>query len=587
MDSKYDFSGWATRSNIRCSDGRTILPNAFRDNDGSSVPLVWNHNHDDVDNVLGHADLENRPDGVYAYCTFNDTLSAQTAKACVEHGDIASLSIYANKLRESNKVVSHGMIREVSLVLAGANPGALIDNVIEHGEELADSAIMYFGEDIKLPEDDAEIEHSDSKSSDNSDQNDDKSENKNMADDKTGDGMTVKEVYDTMNDAQKECVNILVGLAIQQEQDGDSGDDEDGDNVKHNIFESDEGTYISHAEIMKDVMKDVRQGVHFEDSVIQHAEDYGIRDIESLFPEPQSLNTPPEFIKRDTSWVSRIMSNVHHSPFARIKSRFADITADEARAKGYIKGTLKKEEVFSLLKRTTNPTTIYKKQKFDRDDLIDITDFDVISMIRSEMRMMLDEEIARAILLGDGRLSSSDDKIDEDCIRPIWTDKDLFTIKSYIKIDPSTSEEDQARQLIKSMIRARKDYKGTGNPTFFTTEDVLINCLLIEDTTGRRLYNDVSDVARAMRVSDIVTVEVMENVTHTVDTGTDGSKKTTLAGIIVNPADYNVGMDRGGAVQMYDAFDIDYNQQKYLLETRFSGALIKPYSAISIETYTA
>lgn len=585
MDSnKYDFSGWATRSNIRCSDGRTILPNAFSENDGCSVPLVWNHNHNDIDNVLGHADLENRPDGVYAYCAFNDTISGQMAKSCVEHGDIVSLSIYANKLRESNKVVSHGMIREVSLVLAGANPGALIDNVIEHGEELDDAAIMYFGEDIQLPENDGEIEHSDSKSSDDKSKNDD-SENKNMADNKSN-GMTAREVYDDMNDAQKECVAIIVGLALQQEQ-GNS-DEEDEENMKHNIFDNeDEGSYISHAEIMQDVMKDVRQGVHFEDSVLQHAEDYGIRDIETLFPEPQSLNTPPEFIKRDTSWVGRIMNNVHHTPFSRIKSRFADITGDEARAKGYITGTLKKEEVFSLLKRTTFPTTIYKKQKFDRDDLIDITDFDVIAMIRSEMRMMLDEELARAILIGDGRLPSSEDKVNEENIRPIWTDHDLFTIKSYVKVSADQSEDEQARNLIKAMIKARKNYKGTGNPTFFTTEDTLINCLLIEDTTGRRLYNDVSDVARAMRVSDIVTVEVMEGVSHTVNVGTDGAKKTNLAGIIVNPADYNIGMDRGGAVQMYDAFDIDYNQQKYLLETRCSGALIKPYSAISIETYTA
>lgn len=586
MDSKYDFSGWATKFGIRCSDGRTILPGAFKENDGKRVPLVWNHDHTTPESVIGHADLVSKKDGMYAYCSLNDTDLGKTSRAIIKHGDVESLSIYANKLKESNGNVMHGLIREVSLVLAGANPGAYIENVIEHGEELEDSAVIYSGEDIQLAENDertvehsdadAVIEHSDD-SKDTTVANDNNSEN----------GKTVKDIYESMTDEQKDVVSLIVGQAIADATGQDDSDDEDED-MKHNVFETDENEgYICHADLMKDVMKDVRQGVNFEEAVLQHADDYGIKDIETLFPDPTDLNMPPEYIKRDDSWVAQFMNNVHHTPYSRVRSRFADITEDEARARGYIKGKLKKEEVFTLLKRVTTPTTIYKKQKFDRDDLIDVTDFDMIAMIRQEMRMMLDEEIGRACLIGDGRSSASDDKISEEHIRPVWTDDDLFTIKTYIKYGAADTADQKARALIRAMIKARKNYKGSGNPTFWTTEDVLTDCLLIEDTTGRRLYNDVSDVARAMRVSNIVTVELMEDIKHTVNVGNDGAKETTLLGIMVNPKDYNVGTDRGGAIQMYDAFDIDYNQQKYLLETRMSGALIKPYSAISVEAYTA
>lgn len=592
MDSKYDFSGWATKFGVRCSDGRTIWPGAFNDNDGGRVPLVWNHDHTSPEAVIGHADLVSKKDGVYAYCSLNDTDLGKTSRILIEHGDVNSLSICANKLQESSGNVTHGLIREVSLVLAGANPGAYIENVIEHGEELCDCAIIYSGEDIQLASnDDSEIEHSESSDSvEHSDSGDsiehsDESKDTNVANDSDDNGKTVRDVYNSMTDEQKDVVALIVGQAIADATGEDSDEDDD---MKHNVFENDnDGGYICHADLMKDVMQDVRQGVNFEEAVLQHADDYGIQDIETLFPEPTDLNMPPEYIKRDDSWVSQFMNNVHHTPYSRIRSRFADITEDEARARGYIKGKLKKEEVFTLLKRVTTPATIYKKQKFDRDDLIDITDFDVIAMIRQEMRMMLDEEIARACLLGDGRSSASDDKISEDHIRPVWTDDDLFTIKTFIKYGAADTADQKARSLIRAMIKARKNYKGSGNPTFWTTEDVLTDCLLIEDTTGRRLYNDVSDVARAMRVSNIVTVELMEDIKHTVNVGADGTKETELLGIMVNPRDYNVGTDKGGAIQMYDAFDIDYNQQKYLLETRMSGALIKPYSAISVEAYTA
>lgn len=586
MDSNYDFGGWATRWNKRCSDGRTILPNAFSENNGKSVPLVWNHDHNSPSNVLGHADLETRPEGMYAYCYLNDTDAGLTTKNIVQHGDVAALSIYANKLHEKNGVVSHGLIREVSVVLAGANPGAVIQDVMEHSDDGLGAAIICSGEDITLSHSDidatepiledgsADISHSETKTQEEKEPN--------VADaDKT-----VQDVYDSLTDEQKNAVAIITQVAVEQALE-EAGVDEEQD-VKHNVFDDDyeTGGYISHAELMQDVMRDVRSGAHFGDAILAHADDYGIRDIEQLFPDYNVLDTPPEFIKRDTGWVDRLMGNVHHTPFARIKSRFADITEDEARAKGYIKGNLKKNEVFTLLKRTTQPTTVYKKQKFDRDDLLDIVDFDVANWVRQEMRVMLDEELARAILIGDGRMSSSEDKVDPNCIRPIWTDDDLFTIKTLLKFSASDTEDAQARALIRGIIKARKNYKGSGSPTLFTTEDVLTQCLLIEDTTGRRLYNNVADVATAMRVSDIVTVEVMENQTRVVKV--DSADKTVdLMGILVNPKDYNVGTDKGGSIAMYDDFDIDYNQQKYLLETRCSGALIKPYSAIAIESYVA
>lgn len=564
---KFDFSGWATRVNLKCSDGRTIMKDAFKSNDGQTVPLVWNHQHDDPNEVLGHALLENRDEGVYAYCKFNDTESGKTAKLLVQHGDVNALSIYANQLKQNMANVIHGNIREVSLVLAGANPGAFIDSVIKHGEEIDEEAIIYTGEEL-------EICHAD-----------DKEEEKTLAENSE---KSIKEVFDTFTEEQKNAVYTLVGVALQtdNEDDNDNEDVEGGTEMKHNVFDNDDNheNTLTH-DAMTAIINDGKRYGSLKESFLAHAEEYGIKQIDYLFPDAKNPNTSPEFIKRDTGWVSKVINGTHHTPFSRIKSVFADITEDDARAKGYIKGKLKKEEVFSLLKRTTTPTTIYKKQKLDRDDAIDITDFDVVSWLKSEMRMMLDEEIARAILVGDGRLSSSDDKINEQNIRPIWTDADLYTIKSIVPATASATGEDTAKEFIKAVIRSRKSYKGSGNPTLFTTEDVVTDCLLVEDGVGRRIYNSVNDLATALRVKEIVTVEVMEGLTRSTSEG--GKNYTnTLMGIIVNLSDYNVGADKGGAINMFDDFDIDYNQQKYLIETRCSGALIKPYSAIALETRT-
>ena len=568
----YDFSGWATRNNLLCGDGRTIRKNAFIDCDGKTVPLVWNHNHDETNNVLGHALLENREEGVYAYCSFNDTESGRTAKKLVQHGDVKSLSIYANKLKQIGSDVVHGTIRELSLVLAGANPGAFIDTVLSHGEDGEESIIAGWDENIMLY-------HS-------ADKEEEKKEEEIVTDkekktEKDDNEKTVKDVVDSMTEEQRNVLYALVGEAIAAKDEEENGGD---DEMKHNLFDNDEieqGDVLTHAD-MEMIISDAKRYGSLKESFLAHAENYGITGIDYLFPDAKNLDTPPQFIKRDDSWVSKVMNGTHHTPFSRIKSMFADITEDEARAKGYIKGKLKKEEVFSLLKRTTTPTTIYKKQKLDRDDVIDITDFDVVAWLKSEMRMMLDEEIARAILVGDGRLSSSDDKINETNIRPIWTDEDLYTIKATVTKSSSASDEDNAKAAIKAIIKSRKNYKGSGNPTLFTTEDFVTDCLLIEDTTGRRIYNSVTDLATTLRVKEIVTVEVMEGLTRTVESNTHN-----LIGIIVNLSDYNVGADKGGAVNMFDDFDIDYNQQKYLIETRCSGALIKPYSAIAIESVTA
>ena len=576
---RFDFSGWATRNNLKCSDGRTIRKDAFKDNNGQKVPLVWNHQHNEPFNVLGHALLENREEGVYAYCAFNDTEAGQNAKRLVEHGDVSALSIYANQLKQHGGDVIHGSIREVSLVLAGANPGAFIDSIICHGEESEEEAIIYTGEDIYLS-------HAD---------NEEMKEEKPMEDTKkvenNTDNKTVKDVFDTLTEEQKTVVYALIGQALESagntddnddNDDNDEYDDEEDNNMKHNVFDQDEmmqGNVLSHSD-MEEIFSDAKRTGSLKESFLAHAVGtYGIDQIDTLFPEPKSMNTPPEFIKRDTNWVAGVINGVHHTPFSRIKSMFANITEDEARAKGYIKGKLKKEEVFTLLKRTTTPTTIYKKQKLDRDDIIDITDFDVVAWIKSEMRMMLDEEIARAILVGDGRLTSDDDHINEANIRPIWKDDDLYTIKTKITVDASATDDDKAKAVIKAAVKSRKDYKGSGNPVLYTTEDFLTNCLLLEDTQGYRLYKSEQDVATAMRVSRIVTVPVMENLSRT-----DSESKTrNLVGIIVNLNDYNVGADKGGAVNMFDDFDIDYNQQKYLMETRCSGALIRPYSAIALE----
>lgn len=568
---RFDFSGWATRNDLKCSDGRTIRKDAFKDNNGQKVPLVWNHQHNEPFNILGHALLENREEGVYAYCTFNDTEAGQNAKQLVEHGDVSALSIYANQLKQHGGDVIHGSIREVSLVLAGANPGAFIDSIICHGEESEEEAIIYTGEDISLSH------------ADNKDMKEEKPmENTKKVENKT-DNKTVKDVFDTLTEEQKTVVYALIGQALESAGVTDENDenDEEDNNMKHNVFDQDDmmkGNVLSHSD-MEEIFSDAKRAGSLKEAFLAHNATYGIDQIDTLFPEPKSMNTPPEFIKRDTNWVAGVINGVHHTPFSRIKSMFANITEDEARAKGYIKGKLKKEEVFTLLKRTTTPTTIYKKQKLDRDDIIDITDFDVVAWIKSEMRMMLDEEIARAILVGDGRMTSDDDHINEANIRPIWKDDDLYTIKTKITVDASATDDDKAKAVIKAAVKSRKDYKGSGNPVLYTTEDFLTNCLLLEDTQGYRLYKSEQDVATAMRVSRIVTVPVMENLSRT-----DSESKTrNLVGIIVNLNDYNVGADKGGAVNMFDDFDIDYNQQKYLMETRCSGALIRPYSAIALE----
>ena len=560
---KYDFSGWATKNNLKCSDGRTILKDAFKENDGQKVPLVWNHQHNDPNNVLGHALLENRNDGVYAYCAFNDTEAGQQAKQLVEHGDVASLSIYANKLKQRGNDVVHGVIREVSLVLAGANPGAFIDVVMSHGEDSEGDGIISMMEDISLSHgeiDDNTISHAE----------------KNKEDEKVADNskdMTIQDVINTMTEDQKNAMYYLIGKAIEADDENDEGGDE---NMKHNVFDQTEDTQentLSH-DAMNTIISDAKRYGSLKESFLAHAQEYGIENIDYLFPEAETLNKAPEFIKRDTGWVSKVMNGVHHTPFSRIKSMFADITEDDARAKGYIKGNLKKEEVFSLLKRTTTPTTIYKKQKLDRDDVIDITDFDVVAWLKTEMRMMLDEEIARAILIGDGRLSSSDDKINEQNIRPIVSDADLYTIKTKITIANNATSDDKAKAFIRSVIKSRKNYKGSGEPTLYTTEDLVTDCLLLEDNTGRVIYDSLEKLKNVLRVKEIVTVPVMEGLK-------DADGNDVLA-IVVNLADYNVGADKGGAINMFDDFDIDYNQQKYLIETRCSGALTKPYSAIAI-----
>ena len=566
---RFDFSGWATRNDLKCSDGRTIRKDAFKDNNGQKVPLVWNHQHNDPLNILGHALLENRQEGVYAYCTFNETEAGQNAKLLVEHGDVSALSIYANQLKQRGSDVIHGAIREVSLVLAGANPGAFIDSVICHGEESEEEAIIYTGEDISLfhAECDKKEETKEEKPVENEKKTTESEE-------------TVGEVLDTLNEKQKTAVFALIAQALENADNSDD-DDEEEKEMKHNVFDQDETmkeNVLSHSDI-ESILSDAKRSGSLKESFLAHTATYGIDQIDTLFPEPKSMNTPPEFIKRDMDWVAGVINGVHHTPFSRIKSMFANITEDEARAKGYIKGNLKKEEVFTLLKRTTTPTTIYKKQKLDRDDILDITDFDVVAWIKGEMRMMLDEEIARAILVGDGRLTSDDDHIPEQNIRPVWKDDDLYTIKTKITVSTTATDDDKAKAMIKAAVKSRKNYKGSGNPVLYTTEDFLTNCLLLEDTQGYRLYKSEQDVATAMRVSKIVTVPVMEGLTRT-----DSESKTrTLMGIIVNLKDYNVGADKGGAVNMFDDFDIDYNQQKYLMETRCSGALIKPYSAIALE----
>lgn len=586
-----DFSGWATRNDLKCSDGRVIRRDAFKHDDGIKVPLVWNHQHNDPRNVLGHAWLENRPEGVYTYGFFNDSESGEIGKILVKHGDICALSIYADQLQQRGCDVLHGEIREVSLVHAGANPGAFIDSMLKHGEDSDDEAIIYTGMPLYLSHSDAD------KQKDKADDGEKKetSEKKDDPEKKTDsdEEKTVADVINSMTEEQKNVMYAMIGQAMEDkgESDLESEDNNDDDSkggtntMKHNVFDKDDrqkenvlvhsdGSEVSSEEIST-IFGDIKRYGSLKDSVLAH----GIDNVDYLFPDAQTLANTPEFIQRDTGWVKKVMSGVHHTPFSRIKSIFADITEDDARAKGYFKGKLKKEEVFGLLKRTTTPTTVYKKQKMDRDDVVDITDFDVVAWLKSEMRMMLDEELARAYLIGDGRLASSDDKINEQNIRPILKDEELYTIQATVSVQSSATEDDKAREFIRTAIKARKNYKGSGQPTLYTTEDILTDCLLLTDTTGRDLYTDVAQLAKKLRVKEIVTVPVME--------GVNGKNGGALMGIIVNLADYNVGADRGGAVNMFDDFDIDYNQQKYLIETRCSGALIKPYSAIALELSTA
>lgn len=589
MGEKFDFAGWATKNDILCADGRTIRDGAFIENDGQTVPIVYQHNHSDPENVLGHALLEYRPgEGMYAYASMNSSKKAQHVKTCVAHGDLKSFSIYANNLKQHGGDVIHGKIREVSVVLSGANEGAVIEYpILAHSGEVSyDEAIIYASPDG------LELSHADEK------------EEKGMAEEKktpesNSGNRTVGDVFNEFTDEQKKVVLYMIDQAIKDtKNEAQHSDDEEEDTLTHNIFDNDEqntNVSLSHAdrvailadakrmkvgslrEMIADRLEDNEELMHSIDTtgmdVAVGQQNYGFNDAGMLFPDYRELNTPPEWIKRDTGWVSRVMSGVKHSPFSRIKSTYANITEDEARAKGYIKAHQKKDEVFTTLKRTTDPQTVYKRQKMDRDDIVDITDFNVVAWIKSEMRLMLDEEIARAILIGDGRASDSDDKIQETHIRPIATDVPLFNVKVNVSTDHGSLPKDKAKAFIDDAIRARKNYKGSGNPTLFTTEDMLTEMLLLEDGIGHKLYKSQAELATTLRVKDIVTVEVMEG--YTVDS-------KNLMGIIVNLADYNVGADKGGAVSLFDDFDIDYNQYKYLIETRISGALIKPYSALTL-----
>lgn len=657
MAKKFDFCGWATRANVKCADGRTILKDAFADQDGMVVPLVWNHQHEGVENILGHALLQRRPEGMYTYCTFNDSPNGQAAKEAVRHGDVGSLSIWANKLKESANGVAHGIIREVSLVLAGANPEARIESFMEHsglGDDGMEAMIYTTGytgltlehsapddddeeddkkkkkvdlEDDEKEEEDAKSDKKDAKGDKGDDEGDDdkpekepeleddEEEKKKMAnnslshaDNKGGDDKTIKQIVDTMTEEQKNAMYALIGAAIDG---GEDDNDDEEDEMKHNMFDDDTSAMIP-AFDMRELIQDGRKYGSLKEAFIAHGEDMGFSEdelmhgemptrygimpkmdgttpipgslgIDALFPDARYVNNmPPEFIKRDTGWVDPVMNGVSHSPFARFKTIFADITEEEARARGYVKGTYKKEEVFSLLKREITPQTVYKKQRFDKDDLTDITDFDVLAWVKAEMRMMLDEEIARAILVGDGRSDAADSKIYETHVKSIYHDDDFYANKVRVDVAANASDDAIAKATIRSIILARKDYKGSGNPTFFCPAEVLSKMLLLEDATGRIIYDTEEKLRTALRVSRIVEVEVMEGLSREVTIGTTVAT-LPLVGIIVNLMDYRVGADKGGAVSMFEDFDIDYNQQKFLIETRISGMLIKPHSAMVIE----
>ena len=588
MKNDYDFGGWATRNNIQCSDGRTIMKDAFKQNDGQKVPLVWNHQHNDPSEVLGHALLENREDGVYAYCKFNNTESGQTAKSLVMNGDVDKLSIYANKLKSQMNNVIHGCIREVSLVLAGANPGAYIDSVIVHGEgaEAEEEVIIYNDGEISLSEDetdiseetpeDGEIEHSD-------DANKEKEDSTKMEDEKKE--KTVQDIIDTMNDEQKEAMYAIGGQALEDQANGngDNADEEDGgeEDMKHNVFDNDNNDEVlQHSEIIAEAMADGKKYGSLRESFLQHAAINNIENLDKLFPDATELYKEPYMIEKDNSWVAKVMNAVKHTPFSRVKTTFGRMNEETARAKGYIKGNKKANIALSVLNRVTTPTTVYIKNEIDRDDVVDITDFDVVAWQKREMRKQLDKELALAMLLGDGRDVSDQNKINEQNIRPVVSDDAMYTIKytvtkgkDYTQEGNSYSDNDsRTKGIIRAAIRSRKDYKGSGTPTFFTTEDVLTDMLLIEDQNGRRIYNNINDLATALRCKEIVTIPEMEAEAY-----------KDIYGIIVNMADYTAGADKGGSVNMFDDFDIDYNQMKYLIETRMSGALTVPYSAIVLK----
>lgn len=637
MAKKFDISGWATKADMLCSDGVIIKKGAFKDCDGVTVPLVWNHQHNSPNEVLGHALLENRDDGVYAYCTFNDTDAGQTAKLLVQHGDVNRLSIYANKIKRRGSDVIYGIIRELSLVLAGANPGAVIDTVMMHGEDSYEEGYISSGEYIENVENlfhsddtamkgDKEMADNTKKQGNQSedetikdvfdtlsdkqkqavyamigqiledngiDPDDDDNKNvKHSEDDpeeggKSGKEKTIGDVFNSMTDEQKNVVYAMIGQALEDagvtdDEDEEDEEDEGGsNNMKHNVFDNsdymtgdaDDREVLSQSEF-KEIMNEARRNGSLKDAFIQH----GITNVDYLFPDAQTVDKEPGFIKRNDDWVAKVMNKVHHTPFSRIKSVFANITADEARAKGYVKGKKKVDEVFPLLKRVTTPVTVYKKQTLDRDDVIDIVDMDVVAWLKKEMRMMLDEELARAILVGDGRNQSSSDKINEQNIRPIWTDDDVYTVKAAVPITKETTGPEKAKAFIKVAIRSRKEYKGSGNPDMYIDEDILTECLLLEDNNGRVIYDTVEKLATALRVQEIIPVPVMENMKRE-----KGANTHILGGIYVNLNDYNVGADKGGAVNMFDDFDIDYNQQKYLIETRCSGAMVTPYGAVAIE----
>lgn len=586
----YDCSGWATKANVRCYDGLVIAQDAFKECSGKVVPMVYNHDHSNVDNVIGHCLLENRPGGVYCYAKFNDTDTGKTARQCVESGDLSAFSIFANGLKKVGSTVKHGFIREVSLVLAGCNPGALIDEVVKHSADEdyeGGEAFIYNEDGLSLthgmdPEGNPLEDLTHSADSGDAVTNDEATQEEAKMADEKNEGKTLEQVYNSMTDEQKECCHALVGLALKEQDGGDNDDGEEDDTVKQNVFDKDtNATVLKHSiEEINNVVKTAKSHgtmkAAFEDAGMDSDElAHSIDNIDWLFPEDHLLDTTPRIIDKPDDWVSVVMGAVHHIPFSRFKSMFADLTEEDARAKGYIKGNFKKEEVFGLLRRSTSPTTVYKKQKLDRDDVIDITSFDVVAWLKQEMRLKLNRELALAYLLGDGRLAASEDKIDENCIRPVFNDSDLFTIKVQCKTTGLTTVEDKYKALIKQILRSRKEYRGSGTPTLFTTEDALTEMLLLEDGIGHPLYADEAALARKLRVKNIVTIPEME--------GRKGAKGGDLVCLIVNLADYTVGADKGGAVSMFDDFDIDFNAQKYLIETRCSGALTTPFSAMAVE----